>query len=134
MSEAPPGQMRIWLGGVVPPTLNTTLRQHWSKRGRGTRAMAWQIRAGIKGALPAAPLPRAHVRIERRAPGTIPDQDGATGGCKGLIDCLLPMDAKRRPYGLGILRDDSPAHMTLEVRTVRVPSAEKGTLVLITPL
>jgi hypothetical protein len=96
--------------------------------------MAWEVRAALKGALPAAPIERAHVLIERRAPGTVPDDDGATGGCKGLLDCLLVMHPKRRPYGLGILRDDSPAHMTLEVRALRVPGADKGTLVVITPI
>ncbi|RVT91389.1 hypothetical protein EOD42_22300 [Rhodovarius crocodyli] len=125
----------LWLAGIVTPTLNQTLRQHWRQRGQKTRAMAWAIRAAVgRAGLPATPLMRARVEIERRSAGPGADTDGLVGGCKGLIDCLLPMVEKRRPYGLGFVHDDSPKHMELVVRACRVPRADVGTLVIITPL
>lgn len=124
---------RLWLPGVVTPTLNRSLRQHWRQRLRGTREMAWQVRAALgRRGVPAAPFERARVVIERRTAGTQPDHDGLVGGCKGLIDCLLPFHEKRRPYGLGFLRDDSPQHLDLVVKGVRVArKAEAGLLVMI---
>lgn len=127
---------RLWLAGTLPPTLNRSLRQHWSRRQRGTRALAWAVRAAVgRQGLPAAPWPRARLVIERRsALGPLPDTDGLIGGCKGLIDCLLPMDPKRRPYGLGFVHDDNPACLVLEVRAVRVPKPDVGTWIEISPL
>lgn len=123
---------RLWLPGVVTPTLNRSLRQHWRERLRGTREMAWHVRAalGRRGA-PPAPFERARVMIERRTAGTQPDHDGLVGGIKGLLDCLLPFHEKRRPYGLGFVRDDSPQHLDLVVRGVRVARAEAGMFVSI---
>lgn len=123
----------LWLPGILTPTLNVSLRQHWGKRQQGTRAMAWAIRVAHDGALPAVPFERAHVRIERRQPGnTLPDHDGLVGGCKGLIDCLLPFHEKRRKFGLGFVLDDSPKHMRLDIAAARVPRAAIGMHITIT--
>jgi len=127
---------RLWLPGVVTPTLNVSLRQHWSRRRQGVRDLAWAVRAALgRHGVPAQPFERALVCIERRTAGTQPDHDGLVGGAKGLIDTLLPMDAVRRPYGLGFIRDDSPAHLELIVRSRRVAArADQGMLLTITPL
>lgn len=132
MADAAP--LVIWIEGWVPPTLNRTLAQHWSKRRTARLDTAWRIRAAVKGALPREPMPRARVEIERRSwSGPLPDTDGMIGGCKGLIDCLLPCEVGR-PYGLGFVLDDKPEVMELHVRAKRVPKSESGTMVTITPL
>lgn len=121
----PPPHYVLWLAGTITPTLNVALRQHWPKRSKGTVAVAWAIRLGMgRAPLPAQPWPRALLVIERRV-GGIPDDDGLVGGCKGLIDCLMPMTDKR-PFGLGFIVDDGPAHLELEVRAVRAPKAARG--------
>lgn len=127
---------RLWLAGTLTPTLNRTLRQHWRQRANGTRALAWAVRAAVgREGLPPEPYQRARLVIERHfALGPEPDRDGLIGGCKGLIDCLLAMHPKRRPFGLGFIHDDNPACLELEVRAVRVPKAAVGTLIVIEPL
>lgn len=124
---------RLWMPGVVTPTLNRSLRAHWRVRLRSTREMAWHVRLALgRRGVPTAPFERARVVIERRTAGTQPDHDGLVGGVKGLLDCLLPFHEKRRPYGLGFVRDDSPQHLELVVRGVRVARrAEAGMLVTI---
>ena len=135
MSGGEGGTLELWLPGVVPPTLNATLRQHWSRRRRGTLAMAWAVRAAMgRRRPPPMPHRRAVVEIERRTVGRQPDHDGLVGGAKGLIDVLLPA-TERRPYGLGLIEDDNPGCVDLVVRSRRVGTrAETGTLVVITPL
>lgn len=134
---APPAPAyRLWLAGVVTPKLNRSLRQHWSRRRRETLTLAWQVRVALgRAAPPPEPYARALVTIERRTAGQQPDPDGLIGGVKGLLDTLLPFDAERRAYGLGLIRDDSPAHLELVVRGVRVPHRrDAGMLIEITPL
>lgn len=132
MSAAP--GYELWLPGAITPTLNVSLRQHWHQRGKKTREMAWAIRVALgRQRAPATPYRRARVVIERRA-GGIPDADGLIGGCKGLIDCLMPFVEKKREYGLGFILDDGPAHLVLEVRALRVKKAERGMHITITPL
>lgn len=130
---------------VVTPLLNATLRQHWRKRGQGTRGIAWELRLAMSRAgvtPPAKPFQRARVTIIRRSVG-MPDRDGLIGGVKGLVDSLLDPGIRMvkgelralHPTGLGIVQDDSPACMTLEVRAERVRSrAEQGTTVIIEDL
>ncbi len=135
MSQALGDAYVLWLPGVQTDTLNVSLRKHWRARGQATRALAWEIRAAVgRRGLPCEPLPRAHVLIERLSSGNAPDTDGLIGGCKGLIDCLLPFHETRRRYGLGFVQDDNPACMLIEVRAARVKPAEKGMRITITPI
>lgn len=128
------------------PLLNVTLRQHWAKRRRKDKGLAWQVKVAIlegKQAIPPVPFQRARVTIIRRSLGT-PDRDGLVGGVKGLVDCLLHpgpvrmVDGKPRclhPTGLGIVQDDGPDRLELVVKAERVRSkAEQGTSVTIEEL
>lgn len=127
---------RIELRGYVPPTLNRMLRQHWSRRRTEGFRVAWLVRAALAEsgqALPAQPLARARVMIERAAPGHAVDPDGLVGGCKGLLDVLQPATPKRR-YGLGLIQDDSPRHIDLIVSQRSVPREEAGTTITIAEL
>jgi hypothetical protein len=128
------------------PLLNVTLRQHWSKRRRKDKGLAWAVKVAILEsgqAIPAAPFQRARVTIVRRSVG-VPDRDGLVGGVKGLVDCLLHpgpvtvVNGKPRflhPTGLGIVQDDGPDRLVLVVTAERVRSkADQGTSVTIEEL
>lgn len=118
----------------LAPTLNTTIRMSWADRMRLRREWAWELRAALgRQPRPAEPFQRALVVIERYALQT-PDRDGLIGGCKALIDCLLA-PSKRHPTGLGLVQDDKPEVMQLEVHAIRVPHrAEQRTVITITEL
>lgn len=94
--------------------------------------MAWEVKVALGTQRVAAPFARAKVTIERRSVGT-PDQDGLVGGCKDLIDALLPA-SKIHPCGLGIIRDDNPACMDLVVRGLKVRRTEQCTVVVVEEL
>lgn len=74
------------------------------------------------------PWERAHVRLEWRHHRVGPDRDNALASCKTLIDTLTTKG--RRP--LGIVLDDTPERLTVEIDVVRVRSkAEEGVYVTV---
>lgn len=102
------------------PLLNQTLRQHWAKRRQDTVDMSWEIKVQTQPL--TRPIEKAVMTIERRSVKE-PDQDNFVGGCKGLVDACVSM---------GFLVDDSPAHLTVEYRAVKVPKlCDQGTTVTI---
>lgn len=108
--------------------LNVLLRMHW----RARRTLAASISSELARQLPLglAPFDRACVTITRYSVQE-PDYDGAVGGAKLLIDCLLPL-SRRHPHGLGLVLDDSPDHMKQHVVTVVVAThREQRTEILI---
>ena len=60
--------------------------------------------------MPAQPIERCFIHIERHSAGAGLDWDNAYGGLKPLLDCLV-QGSDRNPDGLGIIFDDSPAYM-----------------------
>lgn len=131
---------------LAKPTLllNQVLRMHWSKRSRYQRALSWSVRMAIGSQVPATPFLRARLRIERHSVG-LPDEDGAIGGYKSLIDCLLPPGKPflrkmkwvlPHPCGLSIIADDNPGCLVADYPPpVRVGSKrDQKTVVLITEL
>jgi Holliday junction resolvase RusA-like endonuclease len=89
------------------PSLNTINGQHWNHYRQQKRAwldLIWvaKLDAGIYG-MPM--FERAKVSIERFGTRSL-DVDNLTGGCKMLIDSLRQ---------LGLIVDDSPAHIALTV-------------------
>jgi hypothetical protein len=79
-------------------------------------------RGSDSAALP--PLDRCYLQIERHCAGAGLDWDNAYGGLKPLLDCLVAPSA-RNPDGLGVIRDDSPAHMPYAPSMTQHP-AKKG--------
>tara|TARA_R110002012_G_scaffold275915_2_gene462643 strand:- start:617 stop:901 length:285 start_codon:yes stop_codon:yes gene_type:complete len=51
------------------------------------------------------------------------DEDNLYGACKALIDGLRIRN-KGKSGGLGIIEDDSPKHMTLDVKQKKSPKKE----------
>ncbi len=104
------------------PTLNQLQRRHFHARSNDKKKLSWEIRCALGVSRPAAPFARAHVLIERFSTGT-PDRDNLFGGVKDLVDCLLDQGIRMvnglpvalHPTGLGLILDDSPKHMMLEV-------------------
>lgn len=78
----------------------------YKKLRNGWRA---SVLAAIGGKVPAAPIARSALEIERYCAGSL-DWDNAYGGLKPLLDCLVAQSA-RNPDGLGLIQDDSPKFM-----------------------
>ncbi|MDP3767457.1 MAG: hypothetical protein Q8S13_05540 [Dehalococcoidia bacterium] len=105
---------------AATPSGNKTLRQHWAARSRA-RAL-WQTLAGSavaeahwqSGAIRKAERHRrlSFLRVGNR---TL-DADNATAGIKMLLDALKT---------LGVVRDDSPAWCSIDVRQRRPVAGEK---------
>lgn len=118
---------------LLRPTelLNVSLRQHWTVRRRLARGYSEQIAKALEGQpLPVTPWAKARLVIWRRSV-RFADSDGCVGGCKALIDTLLPR-SKTHPWGLGIMVDDSPGCLDLIVWQRKVSRLrDQGTDVLI---
>lgn len=89
------------------PSLNTINGQHWSyyrEQKKLWLQLIWvaKAEAGIYG-FPM--FERASVTIQRFGIKAL-DEDNLTGGIKATVDCLR---------SLGLIVDDSPAHIMLEV-------------------
>lgn len=109
------------------PSLNTLLRKHWGRDRRVKQKWHWLIyqALGLSGAYrrmrTRTPFARAHVKITRYSPRRL-DEDNAIGGSKHLIDALK---------SCGVLVDDTPQHLVLELQQVRGAAA---TEIEITPI
>jgi hypothetical protein len=100
----------------------------YKKLRNGWRA---NVLAAIGGKVPAAPIGRSGLEIERYCAGSL-DWDNAYGGLKPLLDSLVAPSA-RNPDGLGLIEDDSPKFMPEAPRVFQLPAkrAEGSTAVRI---
>lgn len=111
--------------------LNPLLRLHWRARGLLASSISTELARQIPPNL--QPIQHAKVTISRYSLGE-PDYDGAVGGSKLTVDCLLP-PSRRHPHGLNVIVDDDPSHLTLVVKSIVVASSkEQRTEILIEPL
>lgn len=118
MAGASPVTITFTLPRILPLT-NTMLRTHWAKRKKERAALAWDVASGLaRQVKPSQPLEKCRVTVERCSVG-VPDDDGLTGSLKNLMDVLCP-PSKRHPYGLGVIKDDGPAHCEQVIRAVKV--------------
>ncbi|GBQ72631.1 hypothetical protein AA103196_3116 [Ameyamaea chiangmaiensis NBRC 103196] len=120
------------------PLLNVQQRKHYRTRQREKIATARRIAAELSGEIPAEPFTRAHVLIIRYSTGT-PDLDGLYGGAKDLLDCLTTPELQangkiRNKFGIGLIVDDSPKHITLTVEPRVCKRAEARTVVTVTEM
>jgi hypothetical protein len=111
------------------PSLNATLRMHWSEKARTRKALALEIWAQVRE-MPT--YPRAHVTITRYGSREL-DRDNFVGGCKSLIDVLKPA-ARSNPSGLGIIAGDDPGRLTVEYVAVKSTRADERTEVVVREL
>lgn len=111
---------------LAAPTLsgNVLKRMHHRAIKQQQKVWAWEVVGSMLGTRPAEPLARAKVTIWRHSIGTL-DQDNLNAGVKPLVDLLKPLGKPNRlgvlpnPCGLGIIADDSPAHLELVVHQVK---------------
>ena len=75
----------------------------YKKLRNGWRA---SVLAAIGGKVPAVPIARSALKIERYCAGSL-DWDNAYGGLKPPLDCLVAPSV-RNPDGLRPIQDDSP--------------------------
>lgn len=120
---------------------NVTIRQNRWQATRAKNDMMRQVMAASYNLRIPEPFKRAHVTIERHSSG-VPDEDNLRGGggLKRLLDCLTTpvlQTAKGGRYsyknkrGQGFIVDDSPKHITQEVRAVLCKRGEEKTVVTI---
>lgn len=85
------------------PSLNKTMRGHWSKQYRVRSRWHWLVRMARINAKVFTPpkYAKARVMIERTGPRLL-DHDNLAGGAKFLIDGLRHE---------GLIENDTPAHI-----------------------
>jgi hypothetical protein len=102
--------------------LNVWQRLHWAEKKKYMTKLGWMVRAAVP-TLPAKPLQRAWIHVERHNPKPFPDYDGLIGGLKPLLD-VLTCPRLRHPHGLGFIVDDS--QQFLERLTAESKPASRG--------
>ncbi|MBM9401579.1 hypothetical protein JUN65_08265 [Gluconacetobacter azotocaptans] len=117
------------------PVLNVLMRQNRWDRAKNKRALGREIAAALGGRLPSEPIEWARVTVTRFSVG-MPDQDGAAGGIKDLLDVLTtpwitPKGQRRNKFGLGLIRDDDADRCLQVVLCVKCRAAEQRTEVVI---
>ena len=85
--------------------LNRLLRMHWTARRKHMQELSWLVRAAVTP--PRTPLAPCEVYIKRYSV-QVPDHEGATGGVKLLLDCLV-VHTKTNPWGNGLIENDDPS-------------------------
>lgn len=126
------------------PSLNETMKWHWTTKKKAKVAWAWEIAPHVKYRLhsstetfdtwvrvPDKPMPRARITVTRYASRLLDQHDNLAGGCKGLIDVLQPMHPKLNAMGLGIIAGDAPHQLQCEYRQEKCKRAEARTVITI---
>ena len=112
------------------PTLNQRQRTHWRAKPGDMRKLAWAMVAALPIRCDRMPFEKARITITRHSSGTT-DPDGLYGSVKPLLDILCTPQGQRHPTGLGIIRDDSAACITLTVQQAKAKPREGRTEVVI---
>jgi Holliday junction resolvase RusA-like endonuclease len=87
---------------LLLPLQNVTNRQHWTRRSKAQKRLMKRIDLELPRVWKRIPIDPATVTFERY--GTqVPDYGNMAGGAKDALDALVK---------LGLLMDDSPAHVT----------------------
>jgi len=91
--------MRIFLPKLTP-SLNVSIREHWSKRRREKHGWVWMLISAVgqdQG-------PFSRIGITRVSKGVL-DPDNLSGGCKQILDAIRD---------LGWIADDDAKSVTVE--------------------
>lgn len=94
------------------PSNNVIKGMHFRAYKKLRESWQWMVQGAIleAGYASPGPLQRAYIQVDRYSAGGGLDWDNAYGGLKPLMDCLVQA-SERNPNGLGIILDDSPAHI-----------------------
>lgn len=112
-------------------SLNVRDRKHWSQRSRDKRDMSQEVMIAMGGPrhFPRPPLGRVKVTVVRCSAGRL-DADNLAASVKGLLDSLC-VKSRLHPAGLGIITDDGPDYLTLDVRQSSAAPGDGSTIVRI---
>ncbi len=114
-------------------TLNELRRMHFRAYAKHRIAIAFEVLARTVKQRPDAPFARARIVVERHGERDV-DFDGLVGGLKPLLDVIQPFHVHTRPNGIGIIANDSPSCLTVEVRPVRCARGAGKTIVTISEI
>ena len=105
------------------PSLNTSLRTHWAKRGRERDALIKEIIAAVGGPAhyPRPPFARCRLTVVRHGKRLL-DADNLAASVKHLADALC-LPTRRHPGSLGFIVDDSAG--TCEIVATQVKAGGK---------
>jgi hypothetical protein len=97
-------------------SLNVRDRKHWARRSRDKRDISLEVMAAIGGPrhFPRPAWARSKITVVRSSAGRL-DRDNLYASTKALLDVLCAR-SPRHPTGLGIIEDDSEAHIDLIVK------------------
>jgi hypothetical protein len=110
--------------------LNTLLRMHWTVRRKYQKSLAGEIAALTRDAAGHQPFDRASILVTRYCL-QLADPDNLPSSAKCILDSIV-VRSTRNPDGIGLIQNDTAAHITLEVRQVKVSKqAEQRTTVRI---
>ena len=113
-------------------SLNKIMRMHWAVRKKRQE----EVWAMVEYSAPT-PVPKfegkTRVSITRQwgKKGRAFDPDNLIGATKMLIDCLKEPKGRSK-YGLGIIKDDSPADIELLVKQEKSPDGVHWAIIEIT--
>lgn len=111
-------------------SLNGRLRQTQKAARRHRIGLAKEVMALTAGQRPREPWTRAKIIVQRMSVRTL-DEDNLNASVKTLLDVLQPPSA-HHPSGLGIIANDSPDHIVLEISATKVARSDlAGTIVTI---
>jgi hypothetical protein len=105
---------------LLLPSLNVTLRDHWSSRHDLAVRLNQEVMAAIGGPrhYPQPPFERARVIVTRHCHRPL-DDDNLAGSLKSLVDVLKAHHPKRNPLGLSFIVGDDPARCQQVPRQVQ---------------
>lgn len=95
---------------VETPSNNVIKGMHFHAYKHLRRQWRLMMMAALQGSVPATPVEKAFLVIQRECAGGGLDWDNAYGGLKPMLDCLVS-PSERNPDGLGLIRDDNPKNM-----------------------
>lgn len=112
-------------------SLNVRDRKNRWQRHRDKRNMSMEVMAAIGGPrhFPRPPWQRVKITVVRCSSGTL-DTDNLYASVKSLIDVLC-LRSERHADNLGIITDDKPDLLTLEVKQSIAAPGHGSTLVRI---
>ena len=134
MTDAPDRKRRVDQIAFTLPfateSLNVTLTKHWARRSGDKRDMAQEVMVAIGGPrhYPRPPWRHVAVSICRYSRGTL-DQDNLYASVKPILDALCASSATH-PHGLGIIEDDRPDLLTLEVTQAKAAKGRTEVLIM----
>ncbi len=111
-----------------PPSLNKIKRMHWREQERVDRVAHGHVCIELVADGNRTPcfVGRVSVRITRRYSGSkkAMDEDNLNAAVKPLIDALRRPRGRETKRRLGIIEDDTPALMDLDVKQERADVTE----------